>query len=38
MENDVPKNVNLIITNKNTAINVFKLQYKDQNVNNNNEY
>ena len=38
MENDDPKNINLIITNNNTSINVFKLQYKDQNVSNNIEY
>jgi len=38
MENDEPKNVNLLIENNYTSINVFKLQYKDQNVNNNIEY
>jgi len=38
MENDDPKIISVIITNNNTSINVFKLQYKDQNVNNNFEY
>jgi len=38
MENDEPKNINLLIANNHTSINVFKLQYEDQNVNNNIEY
>ena len=38
MENDDSKNINLLIEKNNTSINIFKLQYKDQNVNDNIEY
>ena len=38
MENDEPKNINLLIANNHNSINVFKLQYKNQNVYNNIEY
>ena len=38
MENDEEKNINLIIKNDHTSTSVFKLEYIEQNVNNNIEY
>ena len=38
MENDEPKNINLIISNNHTSASVFNLEYNDQNVNHNIEY
>ena len=38
MENDDPKNINLIITNNHTSTSVFNFEYNDQNMNDNIEY
>ena len=38
MENDEPRNINLIEKNNLTSTSVFKFEYKDQNVNNIIEY
>ena len=38
MENDDSKNISLILAKNHTSIKVFKLQYEDQNVNNNIDY
>ena len=38
MENDEPKNINLIITNNHTSTSVFNFEYNDQNMNDNIEY
>ena len=38
MENDEQKNTNLIIKDNNSSTSVFKLEYEDQNVNENIEY
>ena len=38
MENDEPKNTNLIIANNRTSTSVFNLEYIDQNLNDNIEY
>ena len=38
MENDEPKNINIIISNNHTSTSVFNLEYNNQNLNNNIEY
>ena len=38
MENDEQKNINLIIKNDHTSTSIFKLEYLEQNVNDNFEY